>query len=109
MSLSQKFSYAKRKVWAMLKKKKNIHAKKHEKKKKSVPKSMNNPMLRSMKKSKRKKDNPYFQIKGNHLKERESHDQRSTKIFRITKDFKIPHTCTFLIKVYDLHLLGSSF
>jgi hypothetical protein len=36
---------------------------------------MNNPMLRSMKKSKKrkkKKDNPYFQTKGNHEKERES-------------------------------------
>jgi len=71
MSLSQKFSYAKRKVWAMLKK--YIHAKKQ---KKSMPWSMNNPMLRSMKKSKRKKDSPYFQIKGNHQK-RESHAQRS--------------------------------
>jgi hypothetical protein len=38
--------------------------------KKSMPKSMNNPMLRSMKKSKRKKDSPYFQIKDNHQKER---------------------------------------
>jgi len=55
----------------MLKKKKNIHAKKHEKKKKSVPKSMNNPMLRSMKKRKRKKDSTYSQIKGNHQRERE--------------------------------------
>jgi hypothetical protein len=53
------------------KKKKYIHAKKHEIKK-SMPKSMNNPMLRSMKKSKRKKDSPYFQIKGNHQQERES-------------------------------------
>ena len=75
--------------------------------KKSMPKSMNNPMLRSMKKSKRKKDSPYFQIKGNHKRERESHDQRSTKIFRVRKNFKIPHTCTILIKVYDLYLLGS--
>ena len=44
-----------------------------------MPKGMrknNNPMLRSMKKSKRKKDSPYFQIKGNHQK-RESHAQRS--------------------------------
>jgi hypothetical protein len=31
---------------------------------------MNNPMLRSKKKRK-KKDSPYFQIKGNHQRERE--------------------------------------
>jgi hypothetical protein len=35
-----------------------------------MPKSMNNPMLRSMKKRKkeREQDSPYFQIKGNHQK-----------------------------------------
>jgi hypothetical protein len=39
---------------------------------------MNNPMLRSMKKRKkeREQDSPYFQIKGNHQK-RESHVQKS--------------------------------
>jgi hypothetical protein len=31
------------------------------------------------------------------------------KIFRIRKKIKIPHTCTILIKVYDLHLIGSDF
>ena len=48
------------------------------KEKKSMPWSMNNPMLRSMKKRKRKKDSPYFQIKYIHPKERFM-IQRSTK------------------------------
>ena len=63
-----------KKVWAMLKKRRKEKismAKEHEKKR---PKSMNNPMLKSMKK--REKDSPYFQIKGNQQK-RESHAQRS--------------------------------
>jgi hypothetical protein len=41
--------------------------------KKSMSKSMNNHMLRSMKKKKRKENNsPYIQIKDNHQKERKS-------------------------------------
>jgi hypothetical protein len=68
-------------------------------------------MLRGMKKKKKRKekDSPCFQIKGIIKKERESHDQRSTKIFRIRKNLKISHTCTILIKVYDLHIIGSGF
>jgi hypothetical protein len=48
-----------------------IHAKSMREKKTSMLKSMNNPMLRSKKKRK-KKYSPYFQIKGNHQRERES-------------------------------------
>jgi hypothetical protein len=47
--------------------------KEHEKK--PLPKSMNNPMLKSMKK-KREKDSPYFE-KATIKRERESHAQRS--------------------------------
>ena len=59
-SLFLKVSYAKRIVWAMLKKEKISMPKEHEKK---MPKSMNNPMLKSMKKKKirKEKDSPYFQ------------------------------------------------
>ena len=51
--------------------------KEHEKRKREcMPRGheKNNPMLKSMKKrrEKREKDSPYLQIKGNHQKERES-------------------------------------
>ena len=51
--------YAKKK-----RKKKNVHAKRHERKK-CMPKSMK-------KRKERNKDSPYFQIKGIHTKERDS-------------------------------------
>ena len=64
-----------KKVWAMLKKEKKSMPKEHERKK-SMPKRMNNPMLKSMKK--KEKDSPYIQIKGIPPKERVM-IQRSTK------------------------------
>ena len=66
--LSQNFSYAKKTVWAMLKKeeKKNVHAKRHERKK-CMPKSMKKRKEKE-RKGKRNKDSPYFQIKGSHSK-----------------------------------------
>jgi hypothetical protein len=96
MSISlKKFHVLKESMGYVVKKREkreNIHAKRAWERKKSIPKSMHNPMLKSMKKrKKREKDSPYFQIEGSHQKERESHDQRSTKIFRIRKIFKIPH------------------
>ena len=51
VSLSKVFMWQK-KVWAMLKK---SMPKEHERKKKSMPKSMNNPMLKSMKKRKKER------------------------------------------------------
>jgi hypothetical protein len=73
-----------KKVWAMLKnrrKEKISMPKEHEKK---IPKSMNNPMLKSMKKRKKEeKDSPYFQIKRQPSKEREP----CTKEFRILEKF----------------------
>jgi hypothetical protein len=39
ISLSQKFHVPKRKIWAMLKKEKKIHAKGHEKKMDKCPKN----------------------------------------------------------------------
>jgi hypothetical protein len=71
MSIYLKSFHVPKKVWAMLKRKR--------KRKKCSPKSMNKPMLKSMKKKReekkkkeREKDSPYFQIKGNRQKERES-------------------------------------
>jgi hypothetical protein len=55
------------------------YAKKERGKEKNPCQSMNKPMLKSMKKKReekkkkeREKDSPYFQIKGNRQKERES-------------------------------------
>jgi hypothetical protein len=58
---------------------------------------MNNPMLKSMKKKRekkkeREKDSPYFQIKGNHQRERVM-IKGVQKIFRIRKKLKF-HTLT---------------
>ena len=61
-------------------KKKNVYAKRHERKK-SMPKSMK----KKKKKKERNKDSPYFQIKGIHPK-REIHDSKEyQKYFRIRK------------------------
>jgi hypothetical protein len=90
------------KVWAMLKKRKNREICMS----KSMRKIIHAKSMRKRKKE-RNKNSPYFQRQPS--KKRESHVQRSTKIFRIRKILKISHTCTILIKVYDLHILGSSF
>jgi uncharacterized protein YjlB len=69
------------------KKRKNIHAKWHERKK-CMPKSM---------KKERNKDSPYFQIKGTYPKRERFMIQRSTKkIFRIRKVMKKIHTLACL-------------
>ena len=85
MSLSLKFSFTKRKYGLC---------------KKIMPKSMRkkNPMLKSMKKKKRKIAH-IFKTKA----KRERAMQKGVK-----KGLKFTHL-HFLIKVYDLHLLVSSF
>ena len=73
------------------KKKKNIHAKKHERKK-CMPKSMKK--RKEKKKKERNKDIPYFQIKA-FIQKRKIHDSKEyQKTFRIRNIIKIPHTCT---------------
>ena len=66
-SLFQNVSYAKRKVWAMLKKErkeKYPYQKGMREKKESMPKSMKKRKERK----KRNKDSPYYQKKGIHSK-----------------------------------------
>ena len=98
-SFSPKFSYAKKKYEAMLKKERDTWSSQNSKRKEKNGTHEGSKMLEKRK------------IKIAHtskaiLKKRESHDQRSTKILGLGKYSTHLH---FLIKVYDLHLLGSSF
>ena len=105
MSLSQKISYAKKIVWPMLKKKKgekNVHAKRHERKK-CMPKSM-----KKRKEKERNKDSPNFQIK-RHSPKREIHDSKEYKNILELGSYKHSTHLHVLIKVYDLHLLEVRF
>ena len=102
VSLSQKFHVPKRIVWAMLKKegKKYIHAKRHERKKQC--------MLKSMKKREEiNKDSSYFQRKA--FIQKRVMIQGVPKIFRIRNIMKIPHTCTSWSKCMTCISLRSSF
>jgi hypothetical protein len=71
VSLS-KISCAKKNSMGYAKKEKNIHAKRHERKKKCMPKSMR-------KRKEINKDSPYLQIRGTHPKRERFMIQRSTK------------------------------
>ena len=94
VSLSQKFHMAKRIVSAMLKKRrerkeKNIHAKRHERKKYAYQRAWR-------KKQKRNKDNLYFQIKCIHSKRKRFMNQRSTKKYLELGLYEKFHTLALL-------------
>jgi hypothetical protein len=69
-----------KRIWAMLKKERNMHAKEHEK----------NIHAKKHEKRKENKDSPYFQ---NQCKERER-ERVMYKGVQKLEIFKIPHTCT---------------